>query len=159
MPPRKVLLVDWHAVNGVAQGRRKLILGTNVKETYTCPVKLCLHTDLRSWRGTRRHIETRHPWYYYFDEQPGYFSNRILKFLKIISVSGIRYISNKMFKFLKIINFSGTRYLFNRIFKFLKKIEISGIRHLSNRIFNFLKGNKCQWDKVSFQQNLQIVKK
>ena len=71
MPPRKVLLVDWHAVNGAAQGRRKLILGTNVKGTYTCPVKLCLHTDLRSRRGTKRHIETRHPWYYYFDKQPG----------------------------------------------------------------------------------------
>ena len=39
-----------------------------------------------------------------------------------------------------------------------KTVNISGIRYLSNRIFKFLKNNKSQWDKVSFQQNLQILK-
>ena len=37
-------------------------------------------------------------------------------------------------------------------------IQASGIRYLSNKIFKFLKNNKGQWDKVSFQQNLQILK-
>ena len=37
-------------------------------------------------------------------------------------------------------------------------INFSGIRCLSNRIFKFFRNNKCQRDKVSVQQNLQILK-
>ena len=31
---------------------------------------LCLHADFNSSRGLRKHIDNKHPWYYYFDEQP-----------------------------------------------------------------------------------------
>jgi len=38
--------------------------------SYTCPVKLCLHDNFKSNRGLRKHINNKHQWYYYFDEQP-----------------------------------------------------------------------------------------
>ena len=40
----------------------------------------------------------------------------------------------------------------------LEIINVRRIRYPSNRIFKFLKTNKSQWDKVYFQQNLQIFK-
>ena len=40
-----------------------------------------------------------------------------------------------------------------------KTINISGITYLSKPIFKFLKNNECKWDKVSFKQNVQILKK
>ena len=64
------LLVNWKALNGAANGKRKLILRQNDRNLYTCPAKLCLHADFKSSRGLRKHIDTRHPWYYYFDDQP-----------------------------------------------------------------------------------------
>ena len=35
-----------------------------------CPITTCLHVGFKSDRGLRKHINTGHPWYYYFDEQP-----------------------------------------------------------------------------------------
>ena len=70
MARKRVLFVDWHSVEGSAQAKRKLTLDSNDKGKYTCPVKLCLHTDFKTKRGLRKHIDSKHPWYYYFDEQP-----------------------------------------------------------------------------------------
>ncbi len=70
MARRRVLFVDWHSINGSATGKRKLSLQENEKGNFTCPVKLCLHSDFGSRRGLRKHIDTKHPWYYYFDVQP-----------------------------------------------------------------------------------------
>ena len=70
MARRRVLFVDWHSVNGSAQAKRKLSLQENDKGKYTCPAKLCLHSDFSSKRGLRKHIDNKHPWYYYFDDQP-----------------------------------------------------------------------------------------
>ena len=67
---RRTLFVNWTSVNGAAQGKRKLVLRENDKGEYTCPVKLCLHTDFKSKRGLRKHIDNKHSWYFYFDEQP-----------------------------------------------------------------------------------------
>ena len=33
-------------------------------------MKQCLHADFKSSRGLRKHINTKHPWYFYFDRQP-----------------------------------------------------------------------------------------
>eukprot|EP00111_Clytia_hemisphaerica_P016290 TCONS_00048239-protein len=70
MAHRRVLFVDWRSINGSANGKRKLSFNGNEKGKYTCPAKLCLHSDFASTRGLRKHIDNKHPWYYYFDEQP-----------------------------------------------------------------------------------------
>ena len=46
------LFVDWKALNGAAHGKRKLIIRENDKHMFTCPVKLCLHGDFKSTRGS-----------------------------------------------------------------------------------------------------------
>ena len=37
---------------------------------FMCFIDGCLHTGFKSNRGLRKHIDTRHPWYYYFDKEP-----------------------------------------------------------------------------------------
>ena len=66
----RCLFVDWKAVNGAANGKRRLILRENNRHLFTCPVKLCLHGDFKSSRGLRKHIDNKHSWFYYFDQQP-----------------------------------------------------------------------------------------
>ena len=70
MPRQRRLQVNWKALLGAAHGKRTLKLRPNVRNLYTCPIKLCLHADFKSCRGLRKHINIKHPWYYYFDEQP-----------------------------------------------------------------------------------------
>ena len=70
MSERKNLFVNWKSLNGAAQGRRILKLRPNQNGSYTCPVRLCLHADFKSQRGLRKHIDSKHSWYYYFEEQP-----------------------------------------------------------------------------------------
>ena len=69
-----MLKVDWQALNGSSVKRRILKLKCNEGGIYSCPVTSCLHVGFKSDRGLRKHIQSTHPWYYYFDEQP--FINR-----------------------------------------------------------------------------------
>ena len=65
------LFVDWKSLDGAAQGRRKLEIRPNDRGSFSCPLmKQCLHADFKSSRGLRKHINTKHPWYFYFDRQP-----------------------------------------------------------------------------------------
>ena len=66
----RCLLVDWKAICGAAHAKRRLILRENGSGMFTCPMKYCLHEDFKSNRGLRKHIDMKHPWYYYFDRQP-----------------------------------------------------------------------------------------
>ena len=68
--PRKVLNVDWKLINGATVKRRILKLKRNADGYFLCPISTCLHIGFRSDRGLRKHIDSAHPWYYYFDEQP-----------------------------------------------------------------------------------------
>ncbi len=70
MARRRVLVVDWHSINGSANGKRKLSFKENDKGKFTCPANRCLHSDFESKRGLRKHVDNKHPWYYYFDAQP-----------------------------------------------------------------------------------------
>lgn len=70
MQRKTVLQVDWKGIEGAAQGKRKLQLRSNDNDEYACPVQTCLHCDFKSIRGLRKHINTKHAWYYYFDVQP-----------------------------------------------------------------------------------------
>ena len=67
---KRSLQVNWVAVGGAAQHKRKLVLRANEESTYLCPISNCLHVGFKSSRGLRKHIDNKHCWYYYFDEQP-----------------------------------------------------------------------------------------
>jgi len=68
-----------HCNKGAAHGKRKLILRANNYNKFTCPIKLCLHADFSSIRGLRKHIDNKHPWYYYFDKQPEVKREEVIK--------------------------------------------------------------------------------
>ena len=67
---KKVLNVDWKSVQGAAVKKRILKLSKNNEGIFLCPVIACLHLGFKSDRGLRKHINTMHPWYLYFDQQP-----------------------------------------------------------------------------------------
>ena len=67
---KKILNVDWKGIAGAAVKKRILKLTKNEEELYPCPVDSCLHLGFKSDRGARKHVNTMHPWYLYFDQQP-----------------------------------------------------------------------------------------
>jgi hypothetical protein len=67
---KKLYCVDWKTVSGAASKKRMLKFQRNSDELYPCPVATCLHIGFKSDRGARKHINTAHPWYFYFDQQP-----------------------------------------------------------------------------------------
>ena len=68
--PKRVLAVNWKAVDGAAAKKRILHLKASTSGTFLCPVQVCLHLGFKSNRGLRKHINNTHPWYYFFNEQP-----------------------------------------------------------------------------------------
>ena len=67
---KKVLSVDWKSIQGAAVKKRILKLSKNDEDVFICPVTSCLHLGFKSDRGARKHINTMHPWYLYFNQQP-----------------------------------------------------------------------------------------
>ena len=67
---KRQLNVDWKAVNGAAKRKRILHLTVDENEQYICPVSTCLHNGYKSSRGLRKHINSQHEWYFWFDERP-----------------------------------------------------------------------------------------
>ena len=67
---RKVLNIDWKSIQGAAVQKRILKLTKNDEDIFACPVSTCLHLGFKSDRGARKHINTMHPWYLYFNQQP-----------------------------------------------------------------------------------------
>ena len=37
---------------------------------FHCPVQICKHDGFTTQRGCRKHVKSKHSWYYYFDEKP-----------------------------------------------------------------------------------------
>ena len=68
--PKNFLVVNWKAIDGSARQRKMLRLRPNGNGKFMCFIEGCLHTGFKSNRGLRKHIDTRHPWYYYFDKEP-----------------------------------------------------------------------------------------
>ena len=80
----KVLNVDWKSIQGAAVKKRTLKLMRNDEGMINCPINTCLHTGFKSDRGARKHVNTVHPWYLFFDTQPPinrneFVSNEIIK--------------------------------------------------------------------------------
>ena len=67
---KKVLNIDWKSIQGAAVKKRILKLSKNDEDIFPCPVNTCLHLGFKSDRGARKHINTMHPWYLYFNQQP-----------------------------------------------------------------------------------------
>ena len=66
----RLIQVDWRNYPGAAKSKRILHLRANENGIHICPVKTCLHRGFYSSRGSRKHIDTKHLWYYYFDSEP-----------------------------------------------------------------------------------------
>ena len=64
------LYVDWKSLEGARVVKRKLYLRANGDGVFICPIQQCLHCSFKSKRGCRRHIDTKHLWYFYFDTMP-----------------------------------------------------------------------------------------
>ena len=77
--PKKVLNVDWKLIDGAAVKKRILRLKANPDGYFICPVNTCLHVGFRSDRGLRKHIDSIHGWYYYFNNQPEINRNEVAK--------------------------------------------------------------------------------
>ena len=67
---KRQLSIDWRTVNGANAVRKKLRLNGNEEAEYPCPVEQCIHRPFKSKRGCRKHVDTRHGWYYYFPTAP-----------------------------------------------------------------------------------------
>ena len=67
---QKTLHVDWKSIAGAAVKKRMLKMEKDAEGLFQCPIAKCLHIGFKSDRGLRKHVNTSHPWYLYFDEQP-----------------------------------------------------------------------------------------
>ena len=67
---KRRLNLDWKVLDGAAVRKRILHLTADEDQNFFCPVSTCLHDGYKSSRGVRKHINSQHPWYYWFDEQP-----------------------------------------------------------------------------------------
>ena len=81
----KKLKIDYSCIPEAFTTRRKLRLEPT-NGIFLCPVPQCIHTGFRSKRGVRKHITSRHEWFFYFDEKPNlkdYISNARKKHDKV----------------------------------------------------------------------------
>ena len=67
---RKKARVDWKSVQDAFTKPRRLHLEKGSDGVHHCPVTGCEHTGFSSQRGCRKHVKTKHGWFYYFDEKP-----------------------------------------------------------------------------------------
>ena len=70
MLQRRKAQVDWKSVDGAFAKPRRLHLVKGCDGLDHCPVTGCEHEGFASKRGCRKHVKTKHGWYYYFDEKP-----------------------------------------------------------------------------------------
>ena len=62
--------INWKSVDGAFAKPRRLHLAKASDGLDHCPVTGCEHVGYASQRGCRKHVKTKHGWYYYFDEKP-----------------------------------------------------------------------------------------
>ena len=68
---QKFFDVDWSAVENARKVKRVLALKKDEDDCYHCPVINSDHSGFTSKRGCRKHVDDIHPWYFYFDKNPG----------------------------------------------------------------------------------------
>ena len=68
---RKPSYADWSTVENASKKRRQLVLRRSADDTFHCPVQECSHAGFQSKRGCRKHVNNLHPWFFYFENDPG----------------------------------------------------------------------------------------
>lgn len=60
----------WKEAIGASKKSKRLKLSPNKEGLFCCPISNCESENYRSKRGCRKHIFTKHGWYFFFDEKP-----------------------------------------------------------------------------------------
>ena len=76
--------VNWSDIDGASPKPKRLHLKKDETDSlYHCPIQECDHDGFQSQRGCRKHVNTKHSWFFYFDEKPK--STEITDSLKVAS--------------------------------------------------------------------------
>ena len=67
---KRKFVVEWREIDGAMEKKRKLHLTQDDNNIFQCPIDECLHLGFKSSRGLRKHIDTQHHWYFYFNKRP-----------------------------------------------------------------------------------------
>ena len=62
--------IDWSSVKDASRKPKRLHLEKDSDEKYHCPIPRCDHEGFTSQRGCRKHVKSKHGWFYYFDVKP-----------------------------------------------------------------------------------------
>ena len=63
--------VNWSDIDGASPKPKRLHLEKDEADSlYHCPIQECHHDGFQSQRGCRKHVNTKHSWFFYFDEKP-----------------------------------------------------------------------------------------
>ena len=63
--------VNWSVIDGASPRPKRLHLQKDGADSlYHCPIQECDHDGIQSQRGCRKHVNTKHSWFFYFDGKP-----------------------------------------------------------------------------------------
>ena len=63
--------IEWSNIDGALPKSKRLHLEKDdVDSLYHCPIQLCEHKGFQSQRGCRKHVNSKHSWFFYFDQKP-----------------------------------------------------------------------------------------
>ena len=63
--------VDWSKLANASPKPKRLHLEEDDSDgLFHCPVQICNHDGFTTQGGCRKHVKSKHSWYYYFDEKP-----------------------------------------------------------------------------------------
>lgn len=63
--------VSWSDIDGASPKPKRLHLERDETDNlYHCPIQECDHDGFQSQRGCRKHVNTKHSWFFYFDAKP-----------------------------------------------------------------------------------------
>ena len=63
--------VNWSDIDGASPKPKRLHLEKDETDRlYHCPIQECDHDGFQSQRGCRKHVNTKHGWFYFFDQKP-----------------------------------------------------------------------------------------
>ena len=63
--------VDWSRIDGSSPKPKRLHLEKDETDSFNhCPIQACDHDGFKSQCGCRKHVNTKHSWFFFFDEKP-----------------------------------------------------------------------------------------
>ena len=62
--------VDWSKIDGSSPKPKRLHLEKDETDSlYHCTIQVCDHDEFKSQRGCRKHVNTKHNWFFFFDDK------------------------------------------------------------------------------------------